>query len=309
MVREADVPRLSSAIRLVYARASDAAETIRPFLSSQGGSVVVDARTNQLIVTDTRARIWEIEGILHRLDRKDPEVLIEAKIVQISLKDEFRMGIDWAAVVRRVHGLHLSSVWGGIGAGGKGSAMIGTLSDDDYRLVLEALGSADDTRVISSPRIAVVDGQEARILIGSTKPYVTTTTTTNLSGPVSVSEDVKFIDVGIKLVVTPAVHDDGEITMKIRPEVSSAAASLKTAQNNLIPIVETSQVETTVRVRDGTTLMIGGLIRDGRTSLESKVPVLGDIPLLGAAFRSRSSGKDRAETVIFLTPRIISGER
>jgi type II secretory pathway component GspD/PulD (secretin) len=149
---------------------------------------------------------------------------------------------------------------------------------------------------------------EARILVGSSKPYVTTTTTAPSSGPVTVSEEVKFIDVGVKLVVTPVIHKDGYITMKIRPEVSSAATSLKTGQNNLIPIVDTSEVETTVRVKDGVTIMIGGLIKEEKSRGDFKVPVLGDIPLVGSAFKSQSRGKEQSEIVIFLTPRIISGD-
>jgi type II secretory pathway component GspD/PulD (secretin) len=96
--------------------------------------------------------------------------------------------------------------------------------------------------------------------------------------------------------------------MKIRPEVSSAANSIRTGQNNVIPIVDTSEVETTVRVKDGVTIVIGGLIKDEKTRVDFKVPLLGDIPIVGSMFRNRGRSKEQTEIVIFLTPRIISGD-
>ena len=173
--------------------------------------------------------------------------------------------------------------------------------------VIQALVNLNKSHVLSTPRIAVMNNEEARILVGTTKPYVTSTTTTTTSGP-TVSEDVKFIDVGVKLHVTPTIHPDGYVTMKIRPEVSSAATYITTGQNNQIPIVDTSEVETTVQVRDGVTIVIGGLIKDEKTGQDSKVPLLGDIPLVGAAFRNTNHLKEKTEIVIFLTPRIISGD-
>ena len=308
LLREIDVPRTPSVVTFSYARAEEVAAIIKSFLTPGMGALEVDKRSNQIIITDAPFRLWELESMARQLDHKDKEVLIEARIVQVVLKDEFRMGIDWEAVMSRAHGLKLSSVWGGVGAGGKGSLAVGTLSNDNYRAVIEALGSANKSHVLSNPRIAVINHQEAKILVGTTKPYVTTTTTTTSTGPVTTAEEVKFIDVGVKLVVTPTIHDDGYVTMKIRPEVSSAATSLKTGQNNLIPIVDTSEVQTTVRVKDGVTIMIGGLIKDEKSLADSRVPILGAIPVVGGAFRSQSRGKEKSEIVIFLTPRVITGD-
>ena len=96
--------------------------------------------------------------------------------------------------------------------------------------------------------------------------------------------------------------------MKIKPEISSALDSIKTSQNNFIPIVEKSEVETMVRVKDGVTIMIGGLIKDEKSRDNSKVPILGDIPFLGGAFKNQSHGAQRTEIIIFITPKIISGD-
>ncbi len=308
LLGEMDLPRASMVIELSYAKADELAAVLRPVLTAGMGSIDVDKRLNQIVVIDTSEKLEELRTMVSRLDQKDREVFIEARIIQVVLKDEFRMGIDWEAVVERAHGLKLSSVWGGVGNSGKGSLAVGTLSDNNYHAIIEALGVTNKSRILSSPRIAVVNGHEARILVGSTKPYVTTTTTAPSSGPVTVAEDVKFIDVGVKLVVTPTIHNDGYITMKIRPEVSSATTSIRTGQNNSIPVVDTSEAETTVRIKDGVTIMIGGLIKDERSLADSRVPLLGDIPVVGSAFRNRSRTGEKSEIVIFLTPRIISGD-
>ena len=242
------------------------------------------------------------------MDRKEKEVLIEARIVQVVLKNEFRMGINWDAIVKSTHGLEFKSQLGGVGTTNNGSLAIGTLSNDNYQAVIQAIGNVNKSHILSNPRVAVLNNQEAKILIGTTQPYVTTQTTTPSSGPVTVSEDVKFIDVGVKLAVTPTIHPDGYVTMKIRPEVSSAPTSITTSDNNTIPIVDTSEVETTVQVKDGVTIIIGGLIKTEKSNQVSKVPLLGNIPFLGAAFRNTDRNTEQTEIIIFLTPRIISGD-
>lgn len=306
-LKEIDIQRKPRVFELSYAKVDEIAPVLKQYLTPDLGSLEVNKRSNQLIIIDTESKQNELAQIIVQMDHKEKEVLIEARIVQVVLKDEFRMGIDWDAVVKGAHGLEFKSTLGGVGSSRNGSVAIGTLSNDNYQGVIQALGNLNKSHVLSNPRIAVMNNEEARILVGTTKPCVTSTTTTTTSGP-TVSEDVKFIDVGVKLHVTPTIHPDGYVTMKIRPEVSSAATYITTGQNNQIPIVDTSEVETTVQVKDGVTIVIGGLIKDEKTGQDSKVPLLGDIPLVGAAFRNTNHLKEKTEIVIFLTPRIISGD-
>jgi general secretion pathway protein D len=308
LIVEIDVARTPAVFDLSYAKAEDILETVKGVLTPSIGWAQIGKRGNQLIVIDAPAKVSVVARLLQIIDRKEKEVLIEARIVQVVLKDEYRMGIDWEALIRNAHGLKLASNWGGVASAAKASVAIGTLSDDGYHAVLEALGTDLKSHVLSNPRIAVLNHEEARILVGTTRPYVTTTMTNPVTGLATVAEEVKFIDVGVKLVVTPTVHADGFITMKIKPEVSSAANSVRTGQNNLIPVVDTSELETTVRVKDGVTVVLGGLIKDEQARSGSKVPVLGDVPIVGGAFRSRTSAKEKTEIVIFLTPRIIEGD-
>jgi general secretion pathway protein D len=192
--------------------------------------------------------------------------------------------------------------------GNQGALSIGTLASDDYTVLIEALDTVGKTNVLSNPRIAVVNNEEAKILVGSSQPYVTTQTTTPGSGPSTTAETVNFIEVGVKLFVTPTIHGDGYITMKIRPEVSSAANTLPTSSGNKIPIVETSQAETTVMAKDNATIVIGGLIKEQNSKTINKIPFLGDLPFVGLAFRNESKTKKKTEIVIFLTPKIITGD-
>ncbi|MBZ0167353.1 MAG: type II and III secretion system protein, partial [Candidatus Omnitrophica bacterium] len=137
---------------------------------------------------------------------------------------------------------------------------------------------------------------------------VTSTTTTPASGPTTTAEAVNFIEVGVKLYVTPTIHKDQFITMKVKPEISSVTRNVITSNNNSIPVVETSEAETTVTVKNGVTIFIGGLIRDELINSHSRVPVLGSIPFIGVAFRGDDEFTRKTETVIFLTPKIITGD-
>lgn len=234
-----------------------------------------------------------------QMDEQPPEVLIEAKIVQIVLSDEHKMGVDWEAIISDFHSLNFKSSLSVLsGAQKSGRLSIGTISADDYAVLLEALDTVGKTNILSNPRITTLNNQEAEILVGSTEPYVTTMTAT----------PVNFIEVGVKLFVTPMIHQDNFITMKIKPEVSSVTRNITTANNNTIPVVETSEAETTVSVKNGVTIVIGGLIKDEKIQSIKKIPVLGDLPLVGFAFRNQDKLIRKTELVIFLTPKIITAD-
>jgi type II secretory pathway component GspD/PulD (secretin) len=177
----------------------------------------------------------------------------------------------------------------------------------DLDLLIRYLKTIGKTQVLSNPKIAVVNNQEARIHIGERQAYVTTTTTTGQTTS-TVSEEVTFVDVGIQMAVTPTVNDDGYITMKVKPEISSVVSTLITPSNNKIPIIDTSMAETTVMVKDGYTIVIGGLRKDEKTSASDGIPYLSDIPVLGLFFKSGTNTKVRTELIIMMTPHIISGD-
>lgn len=305
-----DVAVLVEVFELSYASAKDLAGKIEPFLTRGAGSVRYDERSNTIVIAETEEKMHEVYKVVKAFDVREEQVLIEAKIVQIELTDDYELGVDWEAVFTGFKDLDLNVDFDIVDATetNKGSITVGTIARDHYSVMLEALQKIGNTNVLSSPSITALSNQEAKILVGSTQPYVTTTTTTPSSGPTTTAETINFIDVGVKLYVTPVVHKDGFITMKIRPEVSSVLDSLETSGGNNVPIVKTSEAETMVRIKDGVTIVIGGLIEDSTIDTRSKVPLLGDIPLLGLAFRNQSTSKVKTEIAIFLTPKIISGE-
>ena len=304
-----DTPRQTQVFELYYAKAEDLAAKISGVLTANVGRVEIDPRSNKLIVTDSPEKILRVEQMIRALDDREPEVFIEAKILQVALRDEYKLGIDWEALAPGYHDLSFRTDMDILDTSDKRGVMnIGTLSRDRYTALLEGLRTIGTTNILSNPRISVMNNQEAKILVGSTEPYITSTTVTPSSGPTTTSESVNFIEVGVKLYVTPTVHKSGFVTMKIKPEVSSVVRSVTTSNNNTIPVVETSEAETTVMVKDGVTIVIGGLIKDEAIKTEKKVPVLGEIPVVGRAFQSRDHFKRKTELVIFLTPHIITGD-
>jgi len=308
-VKAVDVPQSTQVFDLSYAKAEDVAATIEKVLTPGVGQVQYDQRSNKLIVMDTLAKLNDIAEMMIHLDRKEKEVLVEARIVQVTLTDGFRMGIDWDQLLPDTEDFSFTSGFGGLGSdvSKKATLTIGTLNSDNYAIVIEALEEMGHTSVLSNPRVAVVNNEEAKILVGTTKPYITSSTT-QADGSSITAETVNFIDVGVKLFVTPQIHHDGYITMLIKPEVSSAATSLETSQGNSIPIVDTSEVETTVRVKDGVTIVIGGLIKEEKVNDIEQLPLFGRLPIIGRAFRNETRSKVKTEIVIFLTPRIITGD-
>lgn len=306
---EIDVPIETKVFELSYAEAGDIAEKIDGVLTELVGKMKFDKRSNKIVITDTPMKIEEITRVIEAFDIKEKQVLIEAKIVQIVLTDQDKFGIDWEAVVAGYQGLTFKSNFDVLNLFDKGGSIgIGTLESDDYTVFIEALQSQAATNILSSPSITSLNNQEAKILVGATEPYVTSTTITPASGPTTTSESVNFIDVGVKLYVTPTIHKDDFVTMKIRPEVSSVTKSITTSNNNTIPVVETSEAETMVTVKDGITIVIGGLIKEEKIDTFRRVPVLGKIPLLGYAFKNSDELTRKTEIVIFLTPTIISGD-
>ena len=308
LIKKVDVPVQTEVFTLSYARAETIEEKIRDVLTEKVGRIKMDKRSNKIAITDTRLKIGEIRKLIEAFDVKQQQVLIEAKIVQIILSDQHKFGVDWEAIVAEYHNLNFKSNFDILNSTDKsGNLSIGTLDSDNYTVLIEALESVGMTNILSSPSITALNNEEAKILVGSTEPYVTTTTTTPASGPTTTAESINFIEVGVKLYVTPTIHEDDFITLKIKPEVSSVTRTITTSNNNVIPVVETSEAETTVMVKDGVTIVIGGLIKEERIDSENKIPLLGDIPLLGYAFRNEDFFMRKTEIVIFLTPQIISG--
>ncbi|MBM3248464.1 MAG: hypothetical protein FJZ10_03455 [Candidatus Omnitrophica bacterium] len=308
LIAHIDVSTVTQVFVLKYAKAEDIQKSIAGVLTPNVGRIDMDSRTNKIIVTDTAANMDKISKTIAAFDEKTKEVTIEAKILQIDLSDQFQMGVDWDKIFH-YNNITLAGNFD-VDTGGSGNTLtVGNadFSKYSYYALIKALDTVGKTNTLSTPRITVLNNQEARILVGTKEVYVSTSTT-NTTGISTTAEQVTFVDVGVTLSVTPTINADGFVTMKIKPEVSSTGTPYTTASGNKIPVVSTSVAETSVMVKDGTTIIIGGLIKDKVSDTVKKLPFFGDIPLLGLAFRSKDKTTTKTELAIFLTPHIISGE-
>jgi len=178
----------------------------------------------------------------------------------------------------------------------------------DFDAMIKYLQTLGKTKILSNPTLSVINNQEAKIHVGERRAYVTTTTTTG-STTTTVSEAVTYVDVGIQLSITPLINDDGYVTMKVKPEISSIIGKVISSSNNEIPIIDTSTAETTVIAKDGSTILIGGLGKEEKIESAEQVPILGKIPLLGFFFKSKTQSAERTELLIMLTPIILEGDK
>lgn len=184
---------------------------------------------------------------------------------------------------------------------------LGTVTANDMDLVIKYVESFGKTKILANPKLVVTNNQESRIHVGERQAYVTTTTTTGQATN-TVAENVSFVDIGIQLAITPTINPDGYVTMKVKAEVSAVTDTLVTPTQNKIPIVDTSLAETTVMVKDGTTIVMAGLKRDERADTNKRTPFLGAIPFLGSIFKDVIGSSDHTELIILLTPKIIGGD-
>lgn len=313
------------------------------------GSIKSDERTNQLIVQTLPERMKDIEVIIKKLDQKTREVLIESTIIQVKLTDDLSQGVEWEGLFQLAkkdgNTTYLGSTplaavnsttaaWrsrqevlndtGNIGSYpfsgttsdfassipsiGTSAMHIGVVGNNDYDVMIKYLKTLGTVKILSNPKLTVTNNQEARIHVGERQAYITTTTTAGQT-TTTVSEDVTFLDVGLQLHITPTINDQGYVTLKIKPDLSSVIGTLLTAQNNRIPIVDSSTAETTVMIKDGATVAVGGLCREEKSDTSQEVPFLGKIPILGMLFKSGTKGSSRSELLIMVTAHIIHGDQ
>ena len=317
--QELDQPLETEVFNLKYAKTADMKTHLASAITSGPGELYVDERSSKIAVSDLPSKMRKIERLVRAFDEKSKQVFIEAEIVQVVLKDEYQHGLNWERIFKdpKFNGLNFKGTFPvtpsfaaspALGSNTSLQMNIGTIPYDQYASTVQLLQSYGDTKILSRPRIAVVNNQEAKIMVGSREVYTTSTQSQSGTGPTITAENVQFIDVGIKLNVVPTINDDGFVTMKIKPEVSSVRESFKTALGNIVPIIETSEAETMVKVKDGTMIMIAGLMREEKHSDSSGIPQLSRLPIVGALFGSRASQKKQTEIIVFITPHIISGE-
>ena len=266
--------------------------------------------------------ISEIREVVRVLDVPAKQVMLEARVVEVSTDDVKRLGIDWDLLSRQgfifVEGNYDSSVGSGnqinntqVFPNTPGTYDIFKFRNFSrtaqvFRVALDMLIRDGNARVLANPKIATLNGREASILIGTRIPY-TTTGTVFAGGAAAPTQRIEREEVGIKLRITPLINADGYITTQINPEVSSVIGFR--GVNNDLPVIATRQASTTVRLKDGNSVIIGGLLSEERTSTVSKVPFLGSIPGIGYLFQHHVTGVTKKDLVIEVTPRILAEQQ
>lgn len=317
-IEQIDNKAATMTYKLQYALAKDVAAQLKSKLDAKSvGSINADDRSNQLFITAFPERMKEITELIQNLDVPTKAVLIDVRILKITMNPQFDSGVDWSNLFGNSHDDKLQNlkprasfpISTNISAAGAltgiASLTYGTLDAGLLQAEIKALKQVADTRLIAHPRLMVTNNEEANIHIGDTIPYVTSTTT-GTGDTATVSEQINFIDIGIKLKVLAKINDEGMVTMKVRPEISSKTADIETPQHALIPQVNTTFVETNVIVKDEHTVIIGGLKQLDNSSTKKGLPYLMDIPVAGNAFRSNSKNVRDTEIAIFLTPHIVA---
>ncbi|MDD3053396.1 MAG: secretin N-terminal domain-containing protein [Endomicrobiia bacterium] len=297
-----------------YAKASDLEKILETRLS-KGGKIVSDIRTNSVIITDLADSIDKMESLIRSLDVPTQQVMLEAKIVDVNLSSGLSLGTKWNETYRNglvnpVSGLNnfTYSTPMGTAAGlglNKSFGKIGvSILEGDWNInaIIEAGIEDKNAKVLSNPKLLVLNNQEATIDIVEEVPYLESKTTSASTG--DTSGTTAFKQVGIKLKVKPQINRDGSIVLSVSPEQSYRTGETIGTDNT--PVINTSKTTTTLMLRSGETAAIGGLIRESEDSTINKVPLLGDIPIIGYLFKGYTKNKTRYELTIFITAKIVN---
>ncbi|SFO44649.1 protein transport protein HofQ [Candidatus Pantoea varia] len=300
------IPLHQRAVILRYASASEVHASLlteRQSLMTPRGSVTVDKRTNALLLRDTAAALKETERWIRALDLPLEQIELSAHIVTISEEHLQELGVKWglqagdAAVTDILHhprlDIPLAVSSPGVSVGMALARIGGQLLD----LELSALEQENQIEIIASPRLFTSHQQTASIKQGTEIPY-------EVSAGNSGATSIEFKEAVLGMEVTPTISGNGRIQLKIHISQNMPGRSIRTGDSDILSI-DKQEIETQVTVSDGQTLALGGIFQQQRSRGENKVPLLGNVPLIGGLFRQQSEQRKKRELVIFITPRLV----
>ena len=287
---------------------------------STGGFVQADPSTNSLIITAPEPMYRQLRAMIDQLDSRRAQVYIESMIVEVSGDNAADFGFQWQGLIGNSgdkYGLASGTNFSGSGrpsiidlslgnaAPGEG-LNIGLIRNfaGTYGLaaIARMLQSQTNTNIISTPNLITLDNEEAKIVVGSNVPFITGQFTSTGTGTTNPFQTIERKDVGITLRIKPQIGEGGTVRMTLFQESSSVQDTAVVGTSNAGPSTNKRSIESTVVVDDGQIIVLGGLIEDRFTENKSKVPLLGDLPLVGGLFRSESRKKERTNLMVFLRP-------
>ena len=332
---KAKIKPVARAFKLSYIPAVDAQVLVSPALSEVGKIVVSPAsgvgispsktdaggnsfpNSDTLVVSDVPDAIDRVAKLLEEIDVKPDQVLVETTILSAKLTENNKLGVNFNALGGGTDLGKSNATWSTSGAptftsdkavGQSGvnfrtdftpisGGMTLGIFGNDMSFFITALETVTDVTVIANPKLMIINKQRGEVLVGRRDGYITTTTTDTTT-----MQTVEYLETGTKLLVRPFVGRDKYIRMEIHPEDSDGGVA------NGLPSQTTTEVTSNILVKDGHTIVIGGLFRENTKTDKSQIPVLGNIPYLGALFRTNSDSTERNEVIILITPHIISNE-
>jgi MSHA biogenesis protein MshL len=305
-------------------------EEMEKLLSARGReSLAINTTAGLIQVTDRPSALRKIGSFLQNLgDNVHRQVDIEAKIYDVTLNHRFNLGLDWARIIDKYVTISGDTIvpGGGPATAFRASQALGTtlknpdatlglvFQNANTKLILEALQEQGELKAISQPRLRTLNNQTALIKVGTDRPFfsrttffIPTTGTAGLPSTTTTTEDTyQTITVGTILAITPQISTNGAITLDISPVVTSLVDVLiSPSGSTTAPVLDIKQASTLVRVIDGETIVIGGLIQDSKDTKIRKIPFVGDIPVLGKLFQGKSEDHSKRELVIFITPHVV----
>jgi type II secretion system protein D len=264
-------------------------------------TIVPDELTNALLVRGSQADFDVIKEAVDQLDIRPLQVLIEVLIVEARHDRSFSIGADWFVPPQSVdHGDGTGE--GSLLGGGLGDLVIKLLSlgRADVDATIRAAASRGDVKIVSQPVLLASNNQEARFLVGSQRPFVQVSRSLQTDAP-SRDQVIQYRDVGTKLTVRPTINEDGYVSLLVQQEINQATSEVAFDA----PVISTREAATRVLVKDGQTIVLGGLRDQQKDATQGGVPILSSIPILGGLFGSSSRRTNETELYLFLTPRIL----
>ena len=264
-------------------------------------AVVAEKSSNTLLVSASPKYFETIAQMIHELDQAPPQVLIQVLLAEVALDDTLDLGMEWSYATT-VEG---EKVKGGtnFGLSAVTNGFTFSVTGDNLNLFLRAMQSQGRVEVLSRPQILASDNMEASINVGQEVPFIRDNRITESGTTIST---IEYENVGIILNLTPRINHEGMVKLDVAPEISSlSTSSVQISPGVFAPIINSRKAKTTVTVQDGHTVILGGLITTSEDKREEKVPVVGDIPLLGWLFKHQRTVKARTELLIILTPHVV----
>lgn len=270
--------------------------------------VVVDRASNTLIVQGGGEDHGALRSLLQSLDKPAREALIEVTVAEVQLRDNLELGVEWLIKDLGI-GSYAStaSTLGGLGTGTSGLSIKFLDSSGDLRGLINALASNNRATILSSPRVVAKNGESATIQVGQEVPIITSQQTTAVTTGTGILQTVQYRNTGVILSVKPVIHSGDQIDLEVQQEVSAAQST--TTGVSVSPTFTSRKIQTRLSLKNGDTVLLGGLISSNRAEGDTGIPLLKDIPGLGQLFRKNTQSGDRTELIVLITPYILNDDR